>query len=638
MAEKVQVVSRLRPPLRPNSPLSVVPVDEQRLCVANRRVYDVDRVYGTNDSTEYIFYDRVAALVDRFLTGYNATVLAYGQTGSGKTFTMSGLMPLILRYTVERMGGHTKNLSFQCVEVYGEVLRDLLTSDPAGSAKHLHIHEVDSSANNRNGTANNLNANNCGASVVVVGAARVKARNFEEIQEIIDYSSKMRATGATQMNENSSRSHSIFTIFNHEQQSKLNLVDLAGSERNKKTHNVGQRFRESCAINGGLLALGNVIRALSRNSFSHPEAPQHVPYRSSKLTRLLQDSLGGNSTTLLIACVSADADNTGETVRTMQYSALAARILNEPFLRFEGPAAASLVEVEDDEKRQDEHECQRNDNSAAAGGSTEVIRLRKRVAGLEEHLQRCCEELKNDEVAFAQQIKYTKMLLQENEQLKQRISSLEGFVPSPSMTPPATAAAAAAAREMEINSARLRGRTALWQQLHKHRRGSPEAVQQKLSGQEPLASHRLRSPLMDACGFTPINEYSGQEYSWEGEKTVISTQSQQQQHLFGTNPALHSTAWNEPAKVVELPENISNINHINDSGSLYYESEKHVTGREEQLNLLAKEALYYQNSNSELRRRLRAVMALYEAQQQEAAMLRHEVEQIRELIDGRCQV
>ncbi|KEG05785.1 putative kinesin, partial [Trypanosoma grayi] len=142
MTEKVRVVARIRPLPSSDSALAVVPLDERRVCVGNRRVYHVDRVFGIADSTELIFYESVVGLVDRFLAGYNATVLAYGPTGTGKTYTMAGLTPLVLAYLLERMGGMSR-LSFQCIEVYGETLRDLLTGDPPASAKHLQLHEGD---------------------------------------------------------------------------------------------------------------------------------------------------------------------------------------------------------------------------------------------------------------------------------------------------------------------------------------------------------------------------------------------------------------------------------------------------------------------------------------------------------------
>nr|CCC91648.1 unnamed protein product [Trypanosoma congolense IL3000] len=451
----------------------------------------------------------------------------------------------------------------------------------------------------------------------------------------------MRATGATQMNEHSSRSHSIFTVFNHERQSKLNLVDLAGSERNKKTHNVGQRFRESCAINGGLLALGNVIRALSRNHFNCPENPQHIPYRSSKLTRLLQDSLGGNSTTLLIACISSDADNTSETMRTLQYSALASRILNEPLFHFDEVNAAGSAGEEGGVGRRTS-----TTNEAARGcskmpesvsDSAEVAALRQRVAGLEEQLKRCREELKNDEAAFAQQIEYTKSLICENETLRKRLAAFERQAHSPAATPPSTAPAVRA-QSMLGASAQKEMRHTVRHHWECMQQGGTNAVapnvQDTKSGSPIKPFNGVRG---DIRRVSPLNNTSdATKYVWRGENLPTNAHTP---HRSASIPGPSNiNTWNQADKNAELPENISNINFVNDGESTYYELEKHAPEKEGRLAMLAKEALYYQNSNSELRRRLRAVLKMHEAQQHETTMLRREVEQIRELIDGGCQL
>ncbi|RNF26740.1 putative kinesin [Trypanosoma conorhini] len=589
MTEKVSVAARIRPLPTPDSLLATVRLDERSVCVANRRVYHVDRVYDRHESTDLIFFESVVALVDRFLAGYNATVLAYGQTGTGKTYTMEGLTPLVVRYIVENMSNSTSKLSFQCVEVYGEALRDLLTSDPAVSTKHLQLHESDGD----------------GGAVVVVGASRVKARSIAEVQDIIAHGARMRTTGATNVHEHSSRSHSIFTIFNHERQSKLNLVDLAGSERNKKTQNVGLRFRESIAINGGLLALGNVIRALSRNHFQFPDNPRHVPYRSSKLTRLLRDSLGGNSSTLLIACVAADATNGDETTRTLQYGALAMHILNEPLPQFDEQVSAA--------------EAARRDASARGGGDTppsapaETARLRQRVAALEEQVQRCRDELKNDEAVFAQQIKDMRLLLEENESLRRRVAFLEG---RPTATPRSTP-------DMKHDCCQQPQQQQQQQQQRTPERVLPNEnyIQSTLQlyGISPQKSeHRVLSHPASQ----PLQTVWGEEAAAQRHERRLQTGSLKR--------PVDAARWEEGAAATAADR----CDYANVNGEARGEGARPLTAGEDQLGLLAKEALYYQNSNSELRRRLRTVLAMYEAQQREAAMLRLEVKQIHDLLDG----
>ncbi|KAF5216905.1 putative kinesin [Trypanosoma cruzi] len=606
MTEKVRVAARIRPLPTAGSVLAVAPLDERRVCVSNRRVYHVDRVYGRHDSTELIFFESVVALVDRFLAGYNATVLAYGQTGTGKTYTMDGLTPLVVRYIVENMSNSTSKLSFQCIEVYGETLRDLLTDDPVGSTKHLQLHESDGSGSGGGG-----------GGVVVVGAARVKARSIAEVQDIINHGARMRTTGATNMSEHSSRSHSIFTIFNHERQSKLNLVDLAGSERNKKTQNVGQRFRESIAINGGLLALGNVIRALSRNHFQSPESPRHVPYRSSKLTRLLRDSLGGNSTTLLIACVASDASNSDETTRTLQYAAFAMHILNEPLPQFDDQAAAAEVVRNADAGHDQESLARKNADDISSEAAAEVGRLRQRVAGLEEQVQRCRDELKNDEAVFAQQIKDMRLLLEENESLRRRVAFLEG---RPTATPRSTP-------DM---------RQANWQQQQKHQEQQQQQQQWNSVPIPPNVNYVQDTlqlygiiPRQNDQSFFSHPSSQPRPAVW-GEERAVQNHERHPPSDSLKRPII-AARWGGAAAAVNAAGECTHVNKIEGG---WGDGGQQLTAREEQLGLLAKEALYYQNSNSELRRRLRTVLAMYEAQQHEAAMLRLEVKQIHDLLDG----
>jgi Kinesin motor domain len=254
-------------------------------------------------------YTAVAApLISQFFDGYNATILAYGQTFSGKTYTMGsintpdtatrelGIIPRVINDLFGRIADddawkYTTKVSF--LEVYQEQVRDLLATD---HAREINIREI----------------KGC---IHVSGVTEAIVRDADEMMAVLEAGAMHRSTGDTQMHLKSSRSHAIFTIvleqapMNADDQhaalrrSKLHLVDLAGSERLKRTGAEGVRLRESVKINSGLLALANVISILGQDRVTKtPE--QHVPYRDSKLTRLLQDSLGGNSRTVMIACVS----------------------------------------------------------------------------------------------------------------------------------------------------------------------------------------------------------------------------------------------------------------------------------------------------------------------------------------------
>jgi Kinesin motor domain len=273
--------------------------------------------------------------------------MAYGQTGSGKTFTMGseahsesenamhvGLIPRFLSDIFDQLqrqrdmslsqGGtsllhYTVSASF--LEVYGEDVHDLL---------------------DRNRSSLPLREDSNGG-IVITGLTNRSVSNTSQALEVLNEGTMNRTTAATLMNLTSSRSHAVFTIHLSKTsragnvgdvevttESKFTFVDLAGSERMKKTGAEGERAREGIKINEGLLALGNVINALADDERLAKDKKVHVPYRQSKLTRLLQDALGGNSQTLFLACVSPSNTNAGETVSTLHYANRARNIKNAP--------------------------------------------------------------------------------------------------------------------------------------------------------------------------------------------------------------------------------------------------------------------------------------------------------------------
>jgi kinesin family protein 4/21/27 len=211
-------------------------------------------------------------------------------------------------------------VSVSFVEIYNEEINDLLSSK---ISVNLDIRE---------------DLNN---SIRVVNLTELIVADALSAINLLKSGSALRIVGDTAMNEQSSRSHAIFTInltresLNSGEiaKSKFHLVDLAGSERQSKTKAEGLRFRESININLGLLALGNVISILGDENKS-----KHVPYRESKLTRLLQDSLGGNSHTLMIACISIAACNLDESINTLRYADRARKIKNKPIVNIDSKA------------------------------------------------------------------------------------------------------------------------------------------------------------------------------------------------------------------------------------------------------------------------------------------------------------
>lgn len=276
-----------------------------------------------------------------YYTGYNATILAYGQTGSGKTHTMGtsfnglpnddiGVIPrsiIEIFECISNMPEYTFEINCSFMELYQERLYDLLNE------KSQSVVDIREDANRE---------------IIIPNLTEINVETAERTTELLIKGSDRRAVGSTAMNATSSRSHAIFTItlqmmkkndVNSSTKSKFHLVDLAGSERSKKTKATGDRFKEGVKINQGLLALGNVISALGTKNGSNTNA--HIGYRDSKLTRLLQDSLGGNSITLMIACISPADYNIDETISTLRYADRAKQIRNKPIVN-QDPKTAEI--------------------------------------------------------------------------------------------------------------------------------------------------------------------------------------------------------------------------------------------------------------------------------------------------------
>lgn len=308
------------------------------LTLMHSKTYTVDQVYGPQLDQALIHARVVQPLVRDFLRGLNVTILAYGQTGTGKTYTMcgdcleagglsegAGVIPRVLSEMFDALEAPdasgapaAADYVVRClfVELYNEELRDLL-----GDAK-LRIYEQASSI-----TIHNLQQ----ACVCDRGGGLALLRR----------GLLRRRTAATKLNDVSSRLHTIFTISLYRRGdgdsadlvrvSKMNLVDLAGSENISRSGAVSQRAKEAGSINQSLLALGRVINCLSDRE-AKPQRDAHIPYRESKLTRLLQDSLGGLTKTALIATISPARVNIEETTSTLEYASRAKNIHNRPQL------------------------------------------------------------------------------------------------------------------------------------------------------------------------------------------------------------------------------------------------------------------------------------------------------------------
>ncbi|XP_016070052.1 PREDICTED: kinesin-like protein KIF17 isoform X1 [Miniopterus natalensis] len=357
-SESVKVVVRCRPMNRRERELNcqpVVTVDSARgQCFIQNpgaaaeppKQFTFDGAYYMDHFTEQIYNEIAYPLVEGVTEGYNGTIFAYGQTGSGKSFTMQGLPdPSSQRGIIPRAFEHVFE-SVQCaentkflvraayLEIYNEDVRDLLGAD---TKQKLELKEHPEKG------------------VYVKGLSMHTVHSVAQCERIMEKGWKNRSVGYTLMNKDSSRSHSIFTISieiyavdergkDHLRAGKLNLVDLAGSERQSKTGATGERLKEATKINLSLSALGNVISALVDGRC------KHIPYRDSKLTRLLQDSLGGNTKTLMVACLSPADNNYDETLSTLRYANRAKNIKNKPHINMD-PKDALLREYQEEIKK-----------------------------------------------------------------------------------------------------------------------------------------------------------------------------------------------------------------------------------------------------------------------------------------------
>uniref|UniRef100_A0A8C2CG29 Kinesin family member 13Bb n=1 Tax=Cyprinus carpio TaxID=7962 RepID=A0A8C2CG29_CYPCA len=327
------------------------------VCNISFQVFAYDYCFWSMDEAEaakfagqdVVFQCLGESLLDSAFQGYNACIFAYGQTGSGKSYTMMGaaeqpgLIPrlcssLFQRTVQEQREGESFTVEVSYMEIYNEKVRDLL--EPKGSRQALRVreHKV--------------------LGPYVDGLSRLAVTSYKDIESLMSEGNKSRTVAATNMNEESSRSHAVFNIIlthtlrdlktgtSGEKVSKLSLVDLAGSERADKTGAGGERLKEGSNINRSLTTLGLVISALAEQGAGRNKS-KFVPYRDSVLTWLLKDSLGGNSRTAMVATVSPAADNYDETLSTLRYADRAKSIVNHAVVN-EDPNARIIRELREE--------------------------------------------------------------------------------------------------------------------------------------------------------------------------------------------------------------------------------------------------------------------------------------------------
>lgn len=376
--------------------------DKPQLILGKDRGFTFDYVFPPKTTQANVYEKCMEPLVKSCLEGYNATVFAYGQTSSGKTYTIGGTdsagvleedYGIILRavkqlFQIMEENKHKTEyaVTLSYIEIYLEELRDLL--DVETSSRDIYVREDDK------------------GNTVIVGATEQPVATADDVMSCLDLGSSGRQVGTTNMNEHSSRSHTIFTLYIEQKPlieeeldgdkkgqvepavgyaeykyAKFHFVDLAGSERAHRTGNVGERFKESVFINSGLLALGNVISALS----DAKKKVVHVPYRESKVTRLLRDSLGGNARTLMITCLSPCAADFAENLNSLKYATRARNIRNKPVVNRD-PQNTKLAEMQNEiQALREELQRQRGSSVGSAAATMEDAEGMK---ALEEELER----------------------------------------------------------------------------------------------------------------------------------------------------------------------------------------------------------------------------------------------------------
>ena len=329
------------------------------------KTFSYDAVCGPDCEQDELFA-QAQPLVDAALHGYNACVLAYGQTGSGKTYTMigeqadPGIVPRAVDHVwdvIEASHDTEWHVCLTYVELYNDQFRDLLGARPADGARLLPIELEESRRKQSAITLREERASHGGPPITYLSGSETfntPVRSRDELHALLAQGHAARTVGCTRLNERSSRSHAVITLAlesreggaSRARRGKLHLVDLAGSESLVGEKEALHISHETRAINSALTALCDVMQTLSKNARrAQGSAPQMVPYRNHKLTRLLADSLGGNSTTLMVAAVQTVAEHARQTLGTLKFAARARDITTKARANGDGGANDAQLEA-----------------------------------------------------------------------------------------------------------------------------------------------------------------------------------------------------------------------------------------------------------------------------------------------------
>ena len=450
-SENIKVCLRIRPmslqEKSRNDTSCIEPVSNDQLILSHknlRRSYTFNIVFAPESSQEDIFFNcSIDKLIDSALDGYSVTIFAYGQTGSGKTYTImgrddainekilsnnkfSGIMPKSIKYIWSTVGNRQQKyyIKVSFLEIYNEQINDLL--NPTNTNLQIRWDQKQG--------------------FFVEGLLVIECKKPQDIVEIILQGTKNRKKGSHDLNKDSSRSHTILTVYliseynsggeSYKKYGKISFVDLAGSERLKETNSKGGMLKETGNINKSLFVLGKVISSLTDKKNTN----QHIPYRDSKLTMLLMDSIGGTAKTLMIACVSPSSVYSDETMSTLNYASRTMNIKNKPLVQMDSKERAAEGLREENELYVEENEFLKNEfmkllgivpDINSGGLTNEDIENYKISQGFKsnEEIDREIERLKveNDELRKIKetQMKENKNLSDENNILNNKLINLE---------------------------------------------------------------------------------------------------------------------------------------------------------------------------------------------------------------------
>ncbi|KAJ6254185.1 kinesin-like protein kif11 [Anaeramoeba flamelloides] len=401
----------------------------------NIRRFTFDQIFDEETTQEEVFECIMEPMLKDVLNGFNATVFAYGQTGSGKTYTMegstgkksenkqkvpwfkkktAGLIPRSVAFLLQEL--KTEGIDFQIksslVELYNEEINDLISfSQKKGKGKGKGKEKETKNQQTKQTNHNLLKIydDKANGGIIINGLKEIEINNLKDIEDILFEAISYRKTAKTEMNKNSSRSHTIFT-FNIRTKTvskngievvkcgKLNFVDLAGSENIKKSGAKNQQQKEAGKINQSLLTLGRVIHNLVQKQ-------KYIPYRDSKLTRILQDSLGGKTKTCIITNISPSSGNIEETLSSLDYAKNAKKIKNKPIVNQKVTKNTLIVKLKNENEQLKE----------------ELILLRKKngISEIHEHMEKEKKKYKESEQEFRNFLQQQK---NENVKLKEEIN------------------------------------------------------------------------------------------------------------------------------------------------------------------------------------------------------------------------